>query len=105
MQATVHRVLGYGQERFSIPYFYEPRADAVIAPLDLPGAEAFEPFYYGDHLWETITTHNLEFRGIGHLRQPMGPPVAERASLTGLPGLFANPVQASESVSHQRDAD
>lgn len=35
---------------------------------DLPGAEAFEPFYYGDPLWETITTHNVEFRGIGHLR-------------------------------------
>jgi isopenicillin N synthase-like dioxygenase len=79
VQATVHRVLGWGQERFSIPYFYEPRADAVIAPLDLPGAEAFEPFYYGDHLWETITTQNLEFRGIGHLRQPMGPPPRLRA--------------------------
>ena len=79
VQATVHRVLGYGQERFSIPYFYEPRADAVIAPLDLTGAEAFEPFYYGDHLWETITTHNVEFRGIGHLRQPMGPPPRLRA--------------------------
>lgn len=78
VQATVHRVLGYGQERFSIPYFYEPRADAVIAPLELPDAEAFEPFYYGDHLWETITTHNLEFRGIGHLRQPMGPPAKLR---------------------------
>jgi len=78
VQATVHRVLGWGQERFSIPYFYEPRADAVIAPLDLPGPEAFEPFYYGDHLWETITTHNVEFRGIGHLRQPMGPPATLR---------------------------
>ena len=105
VQATVHRVLGWGQERFSIPYFYEPRADAVIAPLELPGAEAFEPFYYGDHLWETITTHNVEFRGIGHLRQPMGLPAAERAPLTGLPGLAANPVLASESVSHQRDGD
>ena len=78
VQATVHRVLGWGQERFSIPYFYEPRADAVIAPLDLPGAETFEPFFYGDHLWETITTQNVEFRGIGHLRQPMGSPNAHR---------------------------
>jgi isopenicillin N synthase-like dioxygenase len=78
VQATVHRVLGKGQERFSIPYFYEPRADAIIAPLDLSGAEAFDPFYYGDHLWETITTQNVEFRGIGHLRQPMGSPAAHR---------------------------
>lgn len=74
VQATVHRVLGFGEERFSIPYFYEPRADAVIKPLPLVGGEAFEPFYYGDHLWETITTQNVEFRGIGHLREPMGPP-------------------------------
>lgn len=74
IKATPHRVLGTGRERCSIPFFYEPRPNAVIAPL--PGVEAFAPFYYGDHLWETITTQNVEFRGIGHRRQPLGPPAA-----------------------------
>ncbi len=74
VRATIHRVLGSGSERCSIPFFYEPRPDAVIEPLPLPGIEAFQPFYYGDHLWETITKYNVEFRGIGHLRKPSGPP-------------------------------
>jgi isopenicillin N synthase-like dioxygenase len=78
VRATVHRVLGSGQERYSIPFFYEPRPDAVIAPLPLPEGEVFQPFYYGDHLWETITKHNVEFRGIGHLRKPLGTPTSQQ---------------------------
>ncbi len=74
IRATVHRVLGSGRERFSIPFFYEARVDAVIAPLPLPGAEPFEPFYFGDHLWET-TTKFVEQKGIAHLRAPRGKPV------------------------------
>lgn len=74
VRATIHRVLGSSQERCSIPFFYEPRADAIIAPLPLPGIKPFQPFYYGDHLWDTITKYNVEFRGIGHLRMPLGPP-------------------------------
>ena len=73
IRATVHRVLGSGRERFSIPFFYEARVDAVIAPLPLPGAEPFEPFYFGDHLWET-TTKFVEQKGIAHLRAPRGQP-------------------------------
>lgn len=80
VKATIHRVLGTGRERYSIPFFYEPRPDAVIAPLPLPGAEAFAPFTYGDHLWETITTFNIEFRGIRHLREPRGIPKAAVAN-------------------------
>ena len=75
IRATVHRVLGAGRERFSIPFFYEARVDAVIAPLALPGALPFEPFYFGDHLWET-TTKFVEQKGIAHLRAPRGKPVA-----------------------------
>jgi isopenicillin N synthase-like dioxygenase len=71
IRATVHRVLGSGRERFSIPFFYEARVDAVIAPLPLPDATSFEPFYFGDFLWET-TTQFVEQRGIAHLRQPRG---------------------------------
>jgi isopenicillin N synthase-like dioxygenase len=44
VRATRHRVVGSGAERFSIPFFYEPAVDAVIAPLGL--GESFEPVAY-----------------------------------------------------------
>ena len=80
IRATVHRVLGSGRERHSIPFFYEAGVDAVIAPLPLPGAKAFAPFYFGDHLWDT-TTQFVEQRGIAHLRRPLGPPPASAMTL------------------------
>ncbi len=67
VRATKHRVVGSGAERFSIPFFYEPAVDAVIAPLGL--GEDFAPVTYGDHLWEA-TTKFIEQRGISHLRKP-----------------------------------
>jgi isopenicillin N synthase-like dioxygenase len=67
LRATRHRVVGSGAERFSIPFFYEPAVDAVIAPLGL--GESFAPVAYGDHLWEA-TTKFIEQRGIAHLRKP-----------------------------------
>ena len=76
VKATEHRVLGLDKPRNSIPFFYEPRVDAVISPLPLADVASFEPFYYGDHLWETITTQNVEFRGIGPMRQAMGKPMS-----------------------------
>jgi isopenicillin N synthase-like dioxygenase len=69
IRATPHRVLGHGRERYSIPFFFEASVDAVIAPLPLPGAQPFTPFYFGDHLWE-VTTRFVEQRGIAHLRTP-----------------------------------
>jgi isopenicillin N synthase-like dioxygenase len=48
IKATAHRVIGAGPERCSIPFFYEARADAEIAPLPLVGAAQFDPFRYGD---------------------------------------------------------
>ena len=66
VRATRHRVLGSGVERCSIPFFYEPAVDAVIAPL--PGTATFAPVSYGDHLWEA-TTKFIEQRGIAHLRR------------------------------------
>lgn len=69
IRATEHRVVGYGRERRSIPYFHEARADAEIAPLPLPGAASFEPFLYGDYLWAT-TTKFVEFKGMEGLRKP-----------------------------------
>jgi isopenicillin N synthase-like dioxygenase len=78
IKATQHRVIGSGRERYSIPFFYEPRADYRIAPLPLPGIDAFEPFLYGDHLWAT-TTRFVEFHGLTHLRPPRDTALPVRA--------------------------
>ena len=71
IKATEHRVIGPGRERFSIPFFYEPRVDAVIAPLPIPGVAPFEPFLYGDHLWAAMMRF-VEFRGLEAMRPPRG---------------------------------
>jgi isopenicillin N synthase-like dioxygenase len=70
IKATEHRVIGTGRERRSIPFFYEARADAEIAPLPLPDAAQFEPFLFGDYLWAT-TTQFVEFAGMERLRTPL----------------------------------
>ncbi|HVJ31553.1 MAG TPA: 2OG-Fe(II) oxygenase family protein [Terriglobia bacterium] len=73
LKATQHRVIGHGAERYSIPFFYEPRIDAVIAPLPGPAGAGtdFAPFLYGDHVW-AATTKFVEFHGMEHLRPPRG---------------------------------
>lgn len=69
IKATRHRVIGNPDvARFSIPFFYEPRVDALIAPLDGMGAN-FAPFLYGDHLWAAMMKF-VEFEGLDHLRPP-----------------------------------
>jgi isopenicillin N synthase-like dioxygenase len=72
IRATEHRVLGHGRERHSIAFFYEARADAIIAPLPLDPPDAFEPFQYGDFLWNRITSF-VEFRGMENERAPARP--------------------------------
>jgi isopenicillin N synthase-like dioxygenase len=72
VRATRHRVVGSGAERFSVPFFYEPAVNALIAPLGIAPlglGESFAPVTYGDHLWEA-TTKFIEQRGIAHLRKP-----------------------------------
>jgi isopenicillin N synthase-like dioxygenase len=69
VRATLHRVVSPARERFSIPFFYEPAVHAEIAALPLPGVERFEPFLYGDFLWDAATNF-VEQRGIRHLREP-----------------------------------
>lgn len=54
IRATEHRVLSPGRERFSLPFFYEPHVDAMIAPLPLANSEQFVPFVYGDHVWASL---------------------------------------------------
>jgi len=63
IRATEHRVLGADVERYSIPFFYEARAEAAIAPLPIDSPDRFVPFQYGDFLWERITSF-VEFRGM-----------------------------------------
>lgn len=69
IRATEHRVLGSDRERFSIPFFYEPRVDATIAPLPLDGGPTFEPFVFGDYLWAAVTRF-VEFQGLESMRPP-----------------------------------
>lgn len=73
IRATAHRVISRAATRYSIPFFYEPRADAVISPLPVAGAAPFEPFSYGDHLWAAMSKFP-NFAGIAELRTPRGVP-------------------------------
>ena len=70
IRATEHRVLGAGQVRYSIPFFYEARADAEISPLPTD-AGRFEPFLYGDYLWSRMVNF-VEFRGMAAQRRSRG---------------------------------
>ncbi len=69
IRATSHRVLAPGRRRHSIPFFYEPRVDAVIRPL--PGNPDFAPFPYGDHLWTAMMKFGT-FKGMENQRTPRG---------------------------------
>ncbi|MCH2184921.1 isopenicillin N synthase family oxygenase, partial [Myxococcota bacterium] len=69
LRATRHRVVSSGLERFSIPFFLEPRPDALIAPLPIPDIEPFKPFLFGDYLWEKTTRFHENY-GLEHLRPP-----------------------------------
>ena len=71
VRATPHRVVSRESRRYSIPFFYEPRVDAVIEPLPLAGAAPFEPFAYGDHLWTAMQAFP-NFAGTAALRPPRG---------------------------------
>jgi isopenicillin N synthase-like dioxygenase len=80
IKATEHRVLGAGQERFSIPFFYEARTDAEICPLPFDDRKSFEPFLYGDFLWARMVNF-VEFRGMEAVRKPRRGPVSPERNL------------------------
>ena len=69
IRATRHCVVSRGEPRYSIPFFYEPAAEAVIRPL--LGRGDFEAFSYGDFLWDA-TTKFVEQEAVRHLRPPRG---------------------------------
>jgi isopenicillin N synthase-like dioxygenase len=82
IKATQHRVIGSGEARMSIPFFYEARADAEIRPLPMDPVDAFEPFLYGDYLWAT-TTQFVEFKGMEGLRRPRRAPNGPNSGARG----------------------
>lgn len=71
IRATQHGVAPVNVERFSIPFFFEPRPDTLIEPLPLEGISPFKPFLFGDHLWAT-TTRFSENYGLLPLRPHKG---------------------------------
>lgn len=71
IRATEHRVLGSGRERHSIPFFFEARAEATIAPLPIDPPDLFAPFEYGNFLWKRMTSF-VEFRGLENERAAAG---------------------------------
>ena len=71
IKATKHRVIGRGESRFSVPFFFEPRPSTIIKPLPINGITKFKPFFYGDHLWATTTKFPENF-GLLSLRPHQG---------------------------------
>lgn len=69
VKATMHRVLSKNKNRYSVPFFFEPRPSTVISPLPIRGSKRFRPFLYGNHLWEK-TTKFPENKGLEELRPP-----------------------------------
>jgi len=70
IKATEHRVVGMGEERYSIPFFFEARADAEISPLPMDDPESFDSVLFGDYRWARVTNF-VEFRGMEALRAPL----------------------------------
>ncbi|HLY54954.1 MAG TPA: 2OG-Fe(II) oxygenase family protein [Stellaceae bacterium] len=61
--ATPHRVLGSGEARCSLPFFFEPSVDAVLAPVPGTGAPRYAPIAYGTYLIAAMQRF-LETRGV-----------------------------------------
>lgn len=64
-RATLHRVrLPKQSDRYSIPFFYEPKPDAVIAPLDVccsaDNPPRYEPCKFGEFLSRQFSAAYLE---------------------------------------------
>lgn len=66
-RSTRHRVINRsGRERYSVPYFFDPHMESMIAPL-LPGPEGApppEPVHYGRYLMARLDA-NYDYRREG----------------------------------------
>jgi len=64
--STPHRVINRsGQERFSVPFFFDPHVSADIAPLPGTGAPAFEPVNFGEFLHRELEAGYDKHKGPG----------------------------------------
>ncbi|KAH8552675.1 2OG-Fe(II) oxygenase [Umbelopsis sp. PMI_123] len=57
--ATLHRVRATNKDRLSIPFFFEPRLDCVIKPLQPcldNGVSYYSPVVYGEHVLGKMAT-------------------------------------------------
>lgn len=66
-KSTIHRVLNYGEnERYSIPFFYEPNFDTIVQCLDTCKEGDEEPRYpittAGHHLLEKYNQTHADFQ-------------------------------------------
>jgi len=52
LRATPHRVLAVEQDRYSMPFFFEPDVESLIRPI--PGAPPAPAIRYADHVFEKI---------------------------------------------------
>lgn len=64
LKATMHRVLDIGKERFSSPFFFDPKYNAVIPSNCLVPEEEQqeEPIIYGDWLITKMTNAYVEWK-------------------------------------------
>ena len=57
-RATIHRVVSSNNNRYSIPFFFEPNFDTVVSPLekfcDKDNSPHYKPIHFGDYLIDTF---------------------------------------------------
>ena len=65
-RSTIHRVISRGDERYSIPFFYEPNFDTVVECVDVflrPGEKAkYPPTTSGQHLLDKYKETHSDFQ-------------------------------------------
>lgn len=70
LRSTPHRVVNRtGRDRYSIPYFFDPGAATVVAPLACCVASgerpSYEPITYGDYLLAKLDANHSYRQGAG----------------------------------------
>ena len=57
-KATVHRVVSPKNNRYSIPFFFEPNFDTIVSPLEKfcgkHNPSNYKPLHFGDYLIDTF---------------------------------------------------